>query len=58
MRASVVEQEAETDRKRANIQARKLADVSQINMEKEISEKAALKKIAANEDSMHLARGA
>lgn len=54
--SKVVEQEAETDRKRANIQARKLADVSQINMEKEISEKAALKKIAAIEDSMHLAR--
>lgn len=35
----MVEQEAETDRKRANIQALKLKDVSSINMEKEIKEK-------------------
>lgn len=54
--SKVVEQEAETERKRANIQARKLADVSKINMEKEIAEKAALKKIATIEDEMHLHR--
>lgn len=46
----VVQLEAETDRKRATIEARKMADVSHINMEKEITEKEALKTIAAIED--------
>lgn len=54
--SKVVEQEAETDRKRASIQARKLADVSAINMQKEITEKEALQKIAAIEDNMHVNR--
>lgn len=49
----VVEKEAETERKKATIQAEKVADVSRINMQRQIEEKEAQKKVAQIEDEMH-----
>ena len=42
----MVEREAETERKKARIEAEKNAEVSRINMEKEIQEKESKRKIA------------
>jgi len=48
----VVEKEAETERKRATIEALKVAEVSKINMEKEVAIKLANQKIQMIEDQM------
>lgn len=55
-RQRVVEKESETERKKAVIEAEKEALVSKINFEKQIVEKESLRKMAAIEDAMHLAR--
>merc|ERR1719373_419013 len=55
-RQKVVEKEAETDRKKAVIEAEKEAHVAKIQYEKMIMEKEANQKIAEIEDSIHLAR--
>ena len=55
-RQKVVEREAETERKKARIEAEKNAEVSRINMEKEIQEKESKRKIAEIEDSIQLAK--
>ncbi|CAF3448401.1 unnamed protein product [Rotaria socialis] len=52
----VVEKEAETDRRRAVIEAEKLAQVAKIQYEQKISGKEAEKRIAEIEAEMHLAR--
>ncbi|ETW00293.1 hypothetical protein, variant 1 [Aphanomyces invadans] len=52
----VVEKEAETDKKRATIEAEKVSAVSKINMIKEIAEKESIQKIHAIEDIMHVDR--
>lgn len=52
----VVEKEAQTESMRATIEAQKTADVSRINMEKEIAEQKAKQEIFALENEMHLAR--
>jgi len=49
----VVEKEAETERKRATIEAQMKADVSAINMEMELKAKEYAKQIAALEDIVH-----
>jgi regulator of protease activity HflC (stomatin/prohibitin superfamily) len=51
-RQKVVEKDAETDRKRAIIEAEKHAQVSKIKKEQEIQEKEASKKMAMIEDEM------
>jgi regulator of protease activity HflC (stomatin/prohibitin superfamily) len=51
----VVEKEAETDRKKAKIEAEKVAEVSKIRMEQQIAEKEAQRKMAQIEDETHLA---
>lgn len=51
-RQKVVEKDAETDRKKAIIEAEKLASVSKINLEQKVQEKEALKKMAFIEDEM------
>lgn len=48
----VVEKEAETERKRATIEALKSSEVSLIHMEKEIETKMSLQKIKTIEDQM------
>jgi regulator of protease activity HflC (stomatin/prohibitin superfamily) len=48
----VIEKEAETERKRATIEALKVAEVSKINMEKEVAIKLANQKIQEIEDQM------
>lgn len=52
----VVEKEAETDRRRAVIEAEKLAQVAKIQYEQKILGKEAEKRIAEIEAEMHLAR--
>ena len=52
----VVEKEAETDRRRAVIEAEKLAQVSRIQYEQKILGKESEKRIAEIEAEMHLAR--
>ncbi|CAF0988575.1 unnamed protein product [Rotaria sordida] len=52
----VVEKEAETDRRRAVIEAEKLAQVAKIQYEQKILGKASEKRIAEIEAEMHLAR--
>ncbi|KAL0487985.1 hypothetical protein AKO1_008879 [Acrasis kona] len=53
---TVVEKEAETERKRATIEAEKLAQVSKIQIQQQVYEKDAKKKMSEIEDTMHLAR--
>merc|ERR1719273_2746833 len=55
-RQKVVEKEAETDRKKAVIEAEKEAHVAKIQYERKIMEKESNQKIAEIEDSIHLAR--
>ncbi|XP_064599866.1 erlin-2-B-like [Liolophura sinensis] len=52
----VVEKEAETDRKRALIEAEKIAQVAKIQWQQKIMEKESEQKIAEIEDLTHLAR--
>jgi len=52
----VVEKEAQTERKRAVIEAEKQAAVSKITAEKNISEKESRKNMSSIEDAVHLAR--
>lgn len=52
----VIEQEAETDRRRATIEAEKVREVSKIRMEQQITEKESQKKIQEIEDEMSLSR--
>jgi len=52
----VVEKEAETERKRAVIEAEKQAQVAKIQYEQHISEKESQKKISELEDQSHLAK--
>merc|ERR1712038_1461753 len=55
-RQKVVEKEAETERKKAVIEAEKEASVAKIQYERKILEKESLQKMAKIEDEMHLAR--
>ncbi|KAI1304199.1 Erlin-2-B [Halotydeus destructor] len=48
----VVEKDSETDRKKAIIEAEKIASVSKIQLEQQISEKESLKKMSLIEDEM------
>lgn len=50
--SQVVEKDAETDRKRAIIEAEKVAQVSKIQLEQQIAEKESLKKMSLIEDEM------
>lgn len=52
----VVEKDAETDRKKALIEAEKEAQVAKIHYNQKIMEKESLQRMAAIEDEMHLAR--
>ncbi|XP_015126888.1 erlin-1 [Diachasma alloeum] len=52
----VVEKDAETDRKKAIIEAEKESQVAQIQYNQKIMEKESLQRMAAIEDEMHLAR--
>lgn len=52
----VVEKEAETERKRAVIEAEKVAQVSKIQWEQKITEKESQKKISEIEDATHVAK--
>lgn len=52
----VVEKDAETDRKKAVIEAEKEAQVAKIQFNQKIMEKESLQRIATIEDEMHLAR--
>ncbi|KAL1115690.1 hypothetical protein AAG570_005980 [Ranatra chinensis] len=52
----VVEKDAETERKKAIIEAEKAAQVSKIEYEQKIMEKESLKRMSEIEDSMHVAR--
>ncbi|RZC35632.1 Band 7 domain containing protein [Asbolus verrucosus] len=52
----VVEKDAETERKRAIIEAEKEAQVAKIQFQQKIMEKESLQRIAQIEDEMHLAR--
>merc|ERR1712198_594265 len=55
-RQKVVEKEAETERKKAVIEAGKEASVAKIQYERKILEKESLQKMAKIEDEMHLAK--
>ncbi|XP_040572055.1 erlin-1 [Lepeophtheirus salmonis] len=55
-RQKVVEKEAETDRKKAVIEAEKESIVAKIKLEKQILEKESEQKMAHIQDSMHLAK--
>merc|ERR1719216_250115 len=55
-RQKVVEKEAETERKKAVIEAEKEAHVGKIQYERKILEKESLQKMAKIEDEMHLAK--
>lgn len=50
----VVEKEAETERTRAIIEARKVAEVSKIQYEQKIMEKESLKKMSEIEGNVHI----
>lgn len=52
----VVEKEAETDRKRATIEAEKNAAVSRIRMEQELLERESKRKMSEIEDAAYLSR--
>lgn len=52
----VVEKNAETDRKKAIIEAEKEAQVARIQFDQKIMEKESLQQMASIEDEMHLAR--
>jgi len=52
----VAEKEAETDRKQATIAAQKHAEVSRIQMDKELKEETTKKEISSLQDEMHLAK--
>lgn len=52
----LVEKDAETDRKKALIEAEKEAEVAKIQYNQKIMEKESLQRMAAIEDEMHLAR--
>lgn len=52
----LVEKDAETDRKKAIIEAEKEAQVAKIQYDQKIMEKESLQQMAAIEDTMHLAR--
>uniref|UniRef100_A0A8D3CI43 Erlin-1 n=1 Tax=Scophthalmus maximus TaxID=52904 RepID=A0A8D3CI43_SCOMX len=52
----VVEKEAETERKKAIIEAQKMAQVAQIHFQQKVMEKETEKKISEIEDSAYLAR--
>ncbi|XP_012268023.1 erlin-1-like [Athalia rosae] len=52
----VVEKDAETDRKKAIIEAEKEAQVAKIQYDQKIMEKESLQRMASIEDEMHLAR--
>ncbi len=52
----MVEKEAETERKKAIIEAEKEAQVAKINFEKQIMEKESVQKMAAIDDEIHLAK--
>lgn len=51
-----MEKDAETDRKKAIIEAEKEAQVAQIQYNQKIMEKESLQRMASIEDAMHLAR--
>merc|ERR1712110_1149053 len=55
-RQKVVEKEAETERKKAVIEAEKEASVGKIQYERKILEKESLQKMAKIEDEMHLSK--
>ena len=55
-RQRVVEKEAETDRKRAVIEAEKVASVSKIQYQQKIMEKESLRKMSEIEDATNLAK--
>merc|ERR1712209_266700 len=55
-RQKVIEKEAETERKKAVIEAEKEASVAKIQYERKILEKESLQKMAKIEDEMHLAK--
>ena len=55
-RQKVVEKDAETDRKKALIEAEKVASVSKIQFEQKIMEKESIKKMSLIEDEMFFAR--
>merc|ERR1719216_241751 len=55
-RQKVVEKEAETERKKAVIEAEKEAHVAKIRYERKILDKESLQKMAKIEDEMHLAK--
>uniref|UniRef100_T1IWX3 Band 7 domain-containing protein n=1 Tax=Strigamia maritima TaxID=126957 RepID=T1IWX3_STRMM len=55
-RQKVVEKDAETERKKAIIEAEKVAQVAKIQFDQKIMEKESLKKMSEIEDQMHLAR--
>merc|ERR550519_1478194 len=55
-RQKVIEKDAETERKKAVIEAEKEASVAKIQYERKILEKESLQKMAKIEDEMHLAK--
>lgn len=55
-RQKVVEKEAETDRKKARIEAEKVAEVAYIKKQQDIMEEAAIQNISKIKDEMHVAR--
>ncbi|GCC26513.1 hypothetical protein chiPu_0004930 [Chiloscyllium punctatum] len=55
-RQKVVEKEAETERKRAIIEAEKVAQVAQIQFQQKVMEKETLKKISQIEDATYVAK--
>merc|ERR1719201_740541 len=55
-RQKVIEKDAETDRKKAEIEAEKEAQVAKIQYERKIMEKESNQKIAEIEDKIHMAR--
>jgi len=55
-RQKVVEKEAETDRKKAVIEAEKEASVAKIQYERKVAEKSSLQTMSKIEDEMHLAK--
>merc|ERR1719384_1255627 len=55
-RQKVIEKDAETDRKKAIIEAEKDAETDRIQYERKILEKESLQKMAKIEDEMHLAK--
>ena len=54
--SQVVEKEAETERKKAIIEAEKEAQVAKIQFEKQILEKESVQKMGLIDDAIHLAK--